>query len=160
MLLRLCDEIAWTSQSSTDGKRFVTCSQRSARTISAVQDAPADTRPGRNGLPGLPDLPDGSGRPGRVDHVDHPDLTVTVRAEPPGLVLSVRGVLDAEGGRLLQEAAVAALRSLGVRRGLTLDLRDVDHWTVDGLQALSRCAQLVPGVVFRLGAMQAAGAVT
>jgi hypothetical protein len=65
-------------------------------------------------------------------------------ATPPpedatALVLTITGPLDAAGGRLVHEAAAAALDA-GDDRIVEVDLRGATPLTVDGLRALARCA--------------------
>jgi hypothetical protein len=84
--------------------------------------------------------------------------TVTVAEESSALVLTIRGPLDAEGGRLVHDAAAAALDvaatspdTASPQRIVEVDLRDAQPLTVDGLRALARCAE-VGRIRFRFGA--------
>jgi hypothetical protein len=65
--------------------------------------------------------------------------TVTVAEDATALVLTITGPLDAAGGRLVHEAAAAALDA-GDDRIVEVDLRGATPLTVDGLRALARCA--------------------
>ena len=78
---------------------------------------------------------------------------VEVRQGGDGLVLSVRGPLDHGVGSLLVEAVQAALE-VAQGQAVEVDLRAVERWSQDGLQALAACARLGgPGrpVRFRAG---------
>jgi hypothetical protein len=78
------------------------------------------------------------------------DTTITVGERDGAIVLSVRGSLDADGGRLVREVAEAAVISRDDDRPVELDLRTVSPLTVEGLRVLAECAALGPGVRFRL----------
>ena len=77
--------------------------------------------------------------------------TVTVAQEEHALVLTIAGPLDAAGGRLVHDAAKAALDAGSDERVVEVDLRAADPLTVDGLRALARCAA-VGRIRFRFGA--------
>ncbi|MCU1426544.1 MAG: hypothetical protein JWL83_544 [Actinomycetia bacterium] len=77
--------------------------------------------------------------------------TVTVAEEASALVLTISGPLDAEGGRLVHDAATAALDADGTQRVVEVDLRHAEPLTVDGLRALARCAE-IGRIRFRFGA--------
>jgi hypothetical protein len=76
--------------------------------------------------------------------------TVTVAEDSSALVLTITGPLDAAGGRLVHEAATAALDAEG-ERIVEVDLRRATPLTVDGLRALAHCAAF-GRVRFRFGA--------
>jgi hypothetical protein len=75
--------------------------------------------------------------------------TVTVAEDAAALVLTITGPLDAAGGRLVHEAAAAALDAEG-DRVVEVDLRGAAPLTVDGLRALASCAAF-GRVRFRFG---------
>ena len=75
--------------------------------------------------------------------------TVRVAEEATSLVLTISGPLDAAGGRLVHDAAAAALDAEG-NRTVEVDLRSAAPLTVDGLRALARCAAF-GRVRFRFG---------
>ena len=77
--------------------------------------------------------------------------TVTVAEEASALVLTISGPLDADGGRLVHDAAAAALETADGDRIVEVDLRAADPVTVDGLRVLARCA-VFGRVRFRFGA--------
>ena len=76
--------------------------------------------------------------------------TVTVAQDAHTLVLTIRGPLDAAGGRLVHDAATAALDAGAEQRVVEVDLRAAEPLTVDGLRALARCAA-VGRIRFRFG---------
>jgi hypothetical protein len=76
--------------------------------------------------------------------------TVTVAEDSSALVLTITGPLDAAGGRLVHDAAAAALDA-EEQRIVEVDLRAAAPLTVDGLRALARCAAF-GRVRFRFGA--------
>jgi hypothetical protein len=75
--------------------------------------------------------------------------TVTVAEDKSALVLTISGPLDAAGGRLVHDAAAAALDAQDDRI-IEVDLRAAEPLTVDGLRALASCAA-VGRVRFRFG---------
>jgi hypothetical protein len=76
--------------------------------------------------------------------------TVTVAQEATALVLTISGPLDAAGGRLVHDAATAALDADKTERVVEVDLRAASPLTVDGLRAVARCAAF-GRVRFRFG---------
>jgi hypothetical protein len=76
--------------------------------------------------------------------------TVTVAEDATALVLTITGPLDEAGGRLVHDAAAAALDA-ETNRIVEVDLRGATPLTVDGLRALSHCAAF-GRVRFRFGA--------
>jgi hypothetical protein len=76
--------------------------------------------------------------------------TVTVAEDATALVLTINGPLDAAGGRLVHDAAAAALDA-ETHRIVEVDLRGATPLTVDGLRALAHCAAF-GRVRFRFGA--------
>jgi hypothetical protein len=80
--------------------------------------------------------------------------TVSVAEDASALVLTIRGPLDAEGGRLVHDVATAALDARSDNRVVEVDLRDAEPLTVDGLRALARCAE-AGQIRFRFGASTA-----
>ena len=67
---------------------------------------------------------------------------VTVAEDATALVLTITGPLDAAGGRLVHDAAAAALDAGSDSRVVEVDLRGATPLTVDGLRALARCAAI------------------
>jgi hypothetical protein len=66
--------------------------------------------------------------------------SISVAEDASALVLTITGPLDAEGGRLVRDAAAAALDAGDSRRLVEVDLRSAEPLTVDGLRALAGCA--------------------
>lgn len=67
---------------------------------------------------------------------------VVVEAGADGLVLAVRGRLDAQCGELLQEALEAAIVSADPDRPIAVDLRGVAGSTAEGVRAVAACTGL------------------
>jgi hypothetical protein len=72
------------------------------------------------------------------------DVVINVAAAPDSgpLVVSVRGRLDADGGRRLCQALDTLLEGDTTSRGVEVDVGGVERYTAEGLTALAACTRL------------------
>lgn len=72
------------------------------------------------------------------------DVVISVAAVPQSgpLVVSVHGLLDADGGRRLCQTLDSLLAADASCRGVEVDVGGVERYTAEGLTALAACTRL------------------